>query len=49
MSEFVLGDYIFTRKRIGKGAFSTIYKGKHKDMENTMLSKKFHLKIRKDT
>jgi len=31
MSEFVLGDYIFTRKRIGKGAFSTIYKGKHKD------------------
>lgn len=31
MSEFALGDYIFTRKRIGKGAFSTIYKGKHKD------------------
>ena len=31
MSDFVLGDYIFTRKRIGKGAFSTIYKGKHKD------------------
>lgn len=30
MSEFVLGDYIFTRKRIGKGAFSTIYKGKHR-------------------
>jgi len=31
MSEFALGDYIFTRKRIGKGAFSTIYKGRHKD------------------
>ena len=31
MSEFVLGDYIFTRKRIGKGAFSAVYKGKHKD------------------
>ena len=31
MSEFALGDYIFTRKRIGKGAFSTIYKGRHKE------------------
>jgi serine/threonine protein kinase len=30
MSEFILGDYIFSRKRIGKGAFSTIYKCRHK-------------------
>ena len=30
MSEFVLGDYVFSRKKIGKGAFSVIYKGTHK-------------------
>ena len=30
MDEFVLGDYIFSTKKIGKGAFSVIYKGTHK-------------------
>lgn len=30
MEEFVLGDYIFSGKKIGKGAFSVIYKGTHK-------------------
>jgi serine/threonine-protein kinase ULK2 len=30
MDEFVLGDYIFSRKKIGKGAFSVIYKGTHR-------------------
>tara|TARA_Y100000590_G_scaffold348188_1_gene399089 strand:- start:1953 stop:3278 length:1326 start_codon:yes stop_codon:yes gene_type:complete len=29
MTDFVLGDYIFNRKIIGKGAFSRIYCGKH--------------------
>jgi calcium-dependent protein kinase len=39
MSEFILGDYIFSRKRIGKGAFSTIYKGTHKFNGNTYAIK----------
>ena len=30
MDEFVLGDYRFSSKKIGKGAFSVIYKGTHK-------------------
>ena len=30
MDEFILGDYIFSRKKIGKGAFSVIYKGTHR-------------------
>ena len=30
MDEFVLGDYIFSRKKIGKGAFSVIYRGTHR-------------------
>lgn len=30
MDEFVLGDYIFSTKKIGKGAFSVIYKGTHR-------------------
>ena len=30
MDEFVLGDYVFSRKKIGKGAFSVIYKGTHR-------------------
>ena len=30
MTQFILGDYIFNKKRIGKGAFSTIYKAEHK-------------------
>ena len=39
-----VGDYIF-RKRIGKGAFSTIYKGKHR---HGIYVKEIHLKIKKD-
>ena len=31
MEEFVLGDYIFSGKKIGKGAFSVIYKGTQGD------------------
>lgn len=30
MSTFILDDYIVDKKRIGKGSFSTIYKGYHK-------------------
>ena len=30
MDEFVLGDYTFSSKKIGKGAFSVIYKGTHR-------------------
>ena len=39
MEEFVLGDYIFSGKKIGKGAFSVIYKGTHKVTDNVFAIK----------
>jgi serine/threonine-protein kinase ULK2 len=39
MTEFVLGDYIFNRKIIGRGAFSRIYCGKHNKTKKTYAIK----------
>ena len=30
METFSIGDYVLEKKRIGRGSFSVIYKGKHK-------------------
>lgn len=42
---FQVGNYVIFKKRIGKGAFSTIYKGYHKRTKETVAIKEISLDI----
>ena len=43
MSTFSIGNYNVYKRRIGKGAFSTVYKGFHKDTEKIYAIKEINL------
>ena len=43
MDTFIIGNYIVDRKRIGRGSFSKIYKGIHKDTKQVIAVKKIEI------
>ena len=43
METFIIGNYVVDRKRIGRGSFSKIYKGIHKDTRQIVAVKKIEL------
>ena len=43
LATFQIGNYVIFKKRIGKGAFSTIYKAYHKQSKETVAVKEISL------
>ena len=41
--EYIIGNYIITNKRLGRGSSATVYLGKHKNTNIQVAIKKFEL------